>query len=235
MEDLKNKLLLNNKKIDKEISDLNSNIESKVSQIENDKRTNLLNETALKKLNDEIHKKQQNVKNIEENNDRLITQNNSIQSNINSLDAQNKKLYDQKSSLEKEFKERDNENKTLQKQIQESLQKRSEIEDHLKRKQKELEQKRDENKKEKLRQAQNDRLRTNLESKYGSESNELQNELTKQAKDNVMLKKLRNDFDDLVKEIANLEELIKEKETKTQKNEELKKASPYQENNKIKG
>ena len=83
MEDLKNKLLLNNKKIDKEISDLNSNIESKVSQIENDKRTNLLNETALKKLSDEIHKKQQNVKNIEESREKLSTQNNSIQSNIN--------------------------------------------------------------------------------------------------------------------------------------------------------
>lgn len=40
-----------------------------------------------------------------------------------------------------------------------------------------------------------------------------------------MLKKLRNDFNNLVKEIANLEELIKEKEIKTQKNEELKKAS----------
>ncbi len=225
MEDLKNKLLLNNKKIDKEISDLNSNIESKVSQIENDKRTNLLNETALKKLSDEIHKKQQNVKNIEESIEKLSTQNNSIQSNINNLDSQNKKFYEQKNSLEKEFRERDNENKTLQKQIQEALQKKSEIEDNLKRKQKELEQRRDENKKQKLRQAQNDRLRTNLESKYGSESNELQNELTKQAKDNVMLKKLKNDFNNLVKEIANLEELIKEKEIKTQKNEELKKAS----------
>ena len=40
-----------------------------------------------------------------------------------------------------------------------------------------------------------------------------------------MLKKLKNDFNNLVKEIANLEELIKEKEIKTQKNEELKKAS----------
>ena len=83
MEDLKNKILLNNKKIDKEISDLNLNIESKVNQIENDKRTNLLNETALKKLSDEIHKKQQNVKNIEESIEKLSIQNNSIQSNIN--------------------------------------------------------------------------------------------------------------------------------------------------------
>ncbi len=53
MEDLKNKLLLNNKKIDKEISDLNSNIES-ISQIEKNKRTNILNEIILQKLNNGI-------------------------------------------------------------------------------------------------------------------------------------------------------------------------------------
>ena len=53
MEDLEYKLLLNNKKIDKEISDLNSNIES-ISQIEKNKRTNILNEIILQKLNNGI-------------------------------------------------------------------------------------------------------------------------------------------------------------------------------------
>ena len=53
MEDLEYKLLLNDKKIDKEISDLNSNIES-ISQIEKNKRTNSLNEIILQKLNNGI-------------------------------------------------------------------------------------------------------------------------------------------------------------------------------------
>ncbi len=53
MEDLEYKLLLNDKKIDKEISDLNSNIES-ISQIEKNKRTNILNEIILQKLNNGI-------------------------------------------------------------------------------------------------------------------------------------------------------------------------------------
>ena len=53
---LKEKLEFERKKIEKEISDLNSNIETKLNQIENDNRTNKLNADAKKRLEDEIKK-----------------------------------------------------------------------------------------------------------------------------------------------------------------------------------
>ena len=51
---LKEKLEFERKKTEKEITDLNSNIETKINQIENDNRTNKLNADAKKILEDEI-------------------------------------------------------------------------------------------------------------------------------------------------------------------------------------
>ena len=54
---LKEKMEFEKKKIEKEISDLTSNIDTKINQIENDNRTNKLNEDAKKRLEEEIKKK----------------------------------------------------------------------------------------------------------------------------------------------------------------------------------
>ena len=61
---LKEKLEFERKKTEKEISDLNSNIETKINQIENDNRTNKLNADAKKRLEDEIKKKSTNLDQI---------------------------------------------------------------------------------------------------------------------------------------------------------------------------
>ena len=224
-ETIKKKYEFENKKTDKEIADINSNLETKQSQIENDKRTNQLNELALKRLKDEITKKMTSVNLITENNKRLQDANNEIQNTINSIDSKNKKLLDQKLNLTKELNERQNENKILQSQIKESTQKKNDMEDEKKKKQKKLEQKKEELKKEKMRLSQNDKLRTQLESKMGSEASNLQEEQNKLNKDNIMMKKLMEDFNNISNQIKGLLNLIEEKRNKTAKNEELKKAS----------
>ena len=76
-----------------------------------------------------------------------------------------------------------------------------------------------------MRLSQNDKLRTQLESKMGSEASNLQEEQNKLNKDNIMMKKLMEDFNNISNQIKGLLNLIEEKRNKTAKNEELKKAS----------
>ena len=87
-----------------------------------------------------------------------------------------------------------------------------------KKKQKKLEQKKEELKKEKMRLSQNDKLRTQLESKMGSEASILQEEQNKLNKDNIMMKKLMEDFNNISNQIKGLLNLIEEKRNKTAKN-----------------
>ena len=72
---LKEKLEFERKKTEKEITDLNSNIETKINQIENDNRTNKLNADAKKRLEDEIKKKSINLEQIAKDNKKLVAEN----------------------------------------------------------------------------------------------------------------------------------------------------------------
>ena len=181
---LKEKMEFEKKKIEKEISDLTSNIDTKINQIENDNRTNKLNEDAKKRLEK-----------------KLISENNSYMEKIKQLEEQSKKLFEQKNTLEKDFNQREAENKSLCDKIKSDFEKRSLFEDEKKRKQKNLELKKDNLKKEQLRANQNERNKTNLESKVGSEDMILKDEENKISKDNLMLKKLKDDFNNIEEQI----------------------------------
>jgi chromosome segregation ATPase len=133
---LKEKLEFEKKKTEKEIGDLNSNIETKMNQIENDNRTNKLNADAKKRLEDEIKKKGLNLEQIVRDNKKLVAENNSFIEKIKQLDEQSKKLYEQKNNLEKEFNQRENENKLLDEKITSDSNKRAFFELEKKRKQK---------------------------------------------------------------------------------------------------
>ena len=219
---LKEKLEFERKKTEKEISDLNSNIETKINQIENDNRTNKLNADAKKRLEDEI-KKSTNLDQIAKENKKLVAENSTFIEKIKQLDDQSKKLYEQKNNLEKEFNQRDSENKLLIEKINQDFNKRSFYEDEKKRKQKNLEIKKDNLKKEQIRASQNERNKTNLESKVGTESATLSDEQNKISKDNLMLRKLREDFNEIEQQIRQVMKQKKDKEEKVKKEEECKK------------
>ena len=110
---LKEKLEFEKKKIEKEIGDLSSNIDTKINQIENDNRTNKLNEDAKRRLEEEIKKKTINLEQIVKENKRLVAENNSYLEKIKQLEDQSKKYFEQKSGLEKEYNQRESENKLL--------------------------------------------------------------------------------------------------------------------------
>ena len=101
------------KKTEKEIGDLNSNIETKINQIENDNRTNKLNADAKKRLEDEIKKKALNLDQVSKDNKKMMVENNTYIEKIKQLDEQIKKFYEQKNNLEKDFNQRESENKLL--------------------------------------------------------------------------------------------------------------------------
>ena len=219
---LKEKLEFEKKKTEKEIGDLNSNIETKMNQIENDNRTNKLNADAKKRLEDEIKKKGLNLEQIVRDNKKLVAENNSFIEKIKQLDEQSKKLYEQKNNLEKEFNQRENENKLLDEKISSDSNKRAFFELEKKRKQKNLEIKKDALKKEQIRASQNERNKTTLESKIGTESQALDDEKNKISKDNLMLKKLREDFNEVEQQIRQVLKQKKDKEEKVKKEQECK-------------
>ena len=222
---LKEKMEFEKKKIEKEISDLSSNIDTKINQIENDNRTNKLNEDAKKRLEEEIKKKNINLEQISKDNKKLLAENNSYLEKIKQLEDQFKKLFEQKNALEKDFNQREAENKSLCDKIKSDFEKRSLCEDEKKRKQKNLELKKDTLKKEQLRANQNERNKTNLESKVGSEQMNLMDEQNKISKDNLMLKKLKEDFNNIEAQIRQVLKQKREKEEKVKKEEECKKVT----------
>ena len=220
---LKEKLEFEKKKTEKEMGDLNSNIETKINQIENDNRTNKLNADAKKRLEDEIKKKGLNLEQIVRDNKKIVEENNTFIEKIKQLEEQFKKLYEQKNNLEKEFNQRESENKLLCEKINSDFNKRAFFEEEKKRKQKKLEQKKDELKKQQIRSSQNERNKTYLESKVGNESTSLIDEENKISKDNLMLKKLREDFNEIEQQIKQVLKQKRDKEEKVKKEEECKK------------
>ena len=70
---------------------MNSNIETKINQIENDNRTNKLNADAKKRLEDEIKKKGMNLDQILKDNKKLLAENNTFIEKIKQLEEQSKK------------------------------------------------------------------------------------------------------------------------------------------------
>ena len=83
--------------------------------------------------------------------------------------------------------------------------------------------KKDDLKKQQLKADQNERNKTILESKLGSESLNLKESENKIAKDNLMLRKLREDFEQIEQQIRQVLKLKKDKEDKVKKEEECKK------------
>ena len=220
---LKEKLEFEKKKTEKEIGDLNSNIETKINQIENDNRTNKLNADAKKRLEDEIKKKGLNLEQIGRDNKKLFSENNALMEKIKQLDEQSKKLYEQKSNLEKDYNQRESDNKTLVERINSDFNKRAFFEEEKKRKKKSLDKKKDNLKKEEIRKSQNERNKTSLESKIRTESTSLLDEENKISKDNLMLKKLREDFNEIEQQIRQVMKQKRDKEEKVKKEEECKK------------
>ena len=220
---LKEKLEFERKKIEKEIGDLNSNIETKLNQIENDNRTNKLNADAKKRLEDEIKKKSLNLDQVYKENKKLVTENNTYVDKIKVLEDQGKKLYEQKINLEKEYNQRESENKMLAEKISSNFNKRSQFEEENKRKQRNLDEKRDELKRQIMRANQFERKKTNLESKVGKENLTLKDEQNKISKDNLMIKKFKEDFKEIEQQIKQVLKQKKDKEEKVKKEEECKK------------
>ena len=221
--DLKEKLEFEKKKTEKEIGDLNSNIETKINQIENDNRTNKLNADAKKRLEDEIKKKGMNLDQILKDNKKLLAENNTFIEKIKQLEEQSKKLYEQKNALEKEFNQRETEKNLIEEKLENDSNKKQFLEAEKKRKQKNLDLKKDDLKKQQLKADQNERNKTILESKLGSESLNLKESENKIAKDNLMLRKLREDFEQIEQQIRQVLKLKKDKEDKVKKEEECKK------------
>ena len=220
---LKEKLEFEKKKTEKEIGDLNSNIETKINQIENDNRTNKLNADAKKRLEDEIKKKVMNLVQILKDNKKLLAENNTFIEKIKQLEEQSKKLYEQKNALEKEFNQREAEKNLIEEKLENDSNKKQFLEAEKKRKQKNLDLKKDDLKKQQLKADQNERNKTILESKLGSESLNLKESENKIAKDNLMLRKLREDFEQIEQQIRQVLKLKKDKEDKVKKEEECKK------------
>lgn len=220
---LKEKLEFEKKKTEKEIGDLNSNIETKINQIENDNRTNKLNADAKKRLEDEIKKKGMNLDQILKDNKKLLAENNTFIEKIKQLEEQSKKLYEQKNALEKEFNQREAEKNLIEEKLENDSNKKQFLEAEKKRKQKNLDSKKDDLKKQQLKADQNERNKTILESKLGSESLNLKESENKIAKDNLMLRKLREDFEQIEQQIRQVLKLKKDKEDKVKKEEECKK------------
>jgi len=220
---LKEKLEFEKKKTEKEIGDLNSNIETKINQIENDNRTNKLNADAKKRLEDEIKKKGMNLDQILKDNKKLLAENNTFIEKIKQLEEQSKKLYEQKNALEKEFNQRETEKNLIEEKLENDSNKKQFLEAEKKRKQKNLDSKKDDLKKQQLKADQNERNKTILESKLGSESLNLKESENKIAKDNLMLRKLREDFEQIEQQIRQVLKLKKDKEDKVKKEEECKK------------
>ena len=220
---LKEKLEFEKKKTEKEIGDLNSNIETKINQIENDNRTNKLNADAKKRLEDEIKKKGMNLDQILKDNKKLLAENNTFIEKIKQLEEQSKKLYEQKNALEKEFNQREAEKNLIEEKLENDSNKKQFLESEKKRKQKNLDSKKDDLKKQQLKADQNERNKTILESKLGSESLNLKESENKIAKDNLMLRKLREDFEQIEQQIRQVLKLKKDKEDKVKKEEECKK------------
>ena len=220
---LKEKLEFEKKKTEKEIGDLNSNIETKINQIENDNRTNKLNADAKKRLEDEIKKKGMNLDQILKDNKKLLAENNTFIEKIKQLEEQSKKLYEQKNALEKEFNQREAEKNLIEEKLENDSNKKQFLEAEKKRKQKNLDLKKDDLKKQQLKADQNERNKTILESKLGSESLNLKESENKIAKDNLMLRKLREDFEQIEQQIRQVLKLKKDKEDKVKKEEECKK------------
>ena len=220
---LKEKLEFEKKKTEKEIGDLNSNIETKINQIENDNRTNKLNADAKKRLEDEIKKKGMNLDQILKDNKKLLAENNTFIEKIKQLEEQSKKLYEQKNALEKEFNQRETEKNLIEEKLENDSNKKQFLEAEKKRKQKNLDLKKDDLKKQQLKADQNERNKTILESKLGSESLNLKESENKIAKDNLMLRKLREDFEQIEQQIRQVLKLKKDKEDKVKKEEECKK------------
>ena len=75
----------------------------------------------------------------------------------------------------------------------------------------------------KIAASQNERNKTNLESKVGSEAMNLIDEENKISKDNLMIKKLREDFNNIEQQIKQVMKQKKDKEEKVKKEEECKK------------
>ena len=88
-----------------------------------------------------------------------------------------------------------------------------------------MEKKKDNLKKQQLIANQNERNKTNLESKYGSESMTLIDEENKISKDNLMLKKLKEDFNNIEAQIRQVLKQKRDKEEKVKKEEECKKVT----------
>ena len=214
---LKEKLEFEKKKTEKEIGDLNSNIETKIN------RTNKLNADAKKRLEDEIKKKGMNLDQILKDNKKLLAENNTFIEKIKQLEEQSKKLYEQKNALEKEFNQRETEKNLIEEKLENDSNKKQFLEAEKKRKQKNLDLKKDDLKKQQLKADQNERNKTILESKLGSESLNLKESENKIAKDNLMLRKLREDFEQIEQQIRQVLKLKKDKEDKVKKEEECKK------------
>ena len=92
-------------------------------------------------------------------------------------------------------------NEKVESEVKLNLQRRSQYEETKKTRQKELDKMRDELKHQQLRASQNERNKTNLESRIGTESQILMDEKNKQSKDQIMLKKLKEDFHNVEEQI----------------------------------
>ena len=219
---LKEKIEFENKKTDKEISDMNSNIETKNNQIENDDRTNKLNEDAKRRLQEEIEKKNSSVTQTQEHNNRLNSSNNTLKKKIEQLDDEFKNLNNTKKNLETTLDNNRKANEKVESEVKLNLQRRSQYEETKKTRQKELDKMKDELKHQQLRASQNERNKTNLESRIGTESQILLDEKNKQSKDQIMLKKLKEDFHNVEQQIKQILRQIEDKSQKIKKEEQCK-------------
>ena len=220
---LKEKLEFEKKKTEKEIGDLNSNIETKINQIENDNRTNKLNADAKKRLEDEIKKKGMNLDQIVKENKKLVAENNAFIEKIKQLDEQSKKLYEQKNNLEKEYNQRDSENKALEERIISDFNRRASYEEEKKRKQKSLDKKKEDLSKQENRKKKYERKKANLETQIRNGTANLKDEENKISKDKLMLKKISEDFKEIERQIRQVLKQKKDKEDKVKKEEECQK------------
>ena len=79
----------------------------------------------MKKLNDQIEKKETFVNSLASQNGKLLTANNEVQNRINALEAKIKKLNEDKKMYEKEYREKSAENKSLEEVIQKLIAKKN--------------------------------------------------------------------------------------------------------------
>ena len=221
-EAFKQKIEYENAKKNKEIEEAKEAISIRQSEIDSEERTNSQNDEAVKSLNQKIEKKETIVNTLADQNKKLTKVNNELQGKLTELEVKIKKCTEEKKLKEREYMEKAAENKALEEDLQKIQIKKAETELARKKLLKELEIKKDVLNQSKLKLANNERLKTQLDSKLGSEINGLQEEETKLAKEKLMFLKCKEDLDNILKQINQIYDTIKEKQDKSKKNEELK-------------